>query len=129
MLYLNLRGRKYQDMIEGQMASKDLLSIIQDKTGVNPFYMDPEELPSNDQEMSLYMQLNYKPAIEIAEEEAINTILDENKYLDIRKRVDYDLSVLGIGVMKHEFLKRSWDYSFVRRPGKHSVQLHRRPLF
>jgi hypothetical protein len=96
---------KYQDMIEGQMASKDLLSIIQDKTGVNPFYMDPEELPSNDEEMSLYMQLNYKPAIEIAEEEAINTILDENKYLDIRKRVDYDLSVLGIGVMKHEFLK------------------------
>jgi hypothetical protein len=105
MLYLNLRGRKYQDMIEGQMASKDLLSIIQDKTGVNPFYMDPEELPSNDEEMSLYMQLNYKPAIEIAEEEAINTILDENKYLDIRKRVDYDLSVLGIGVMKHEFLR------------------------
>jgi hypothetical protein len=96
---------KYQDMIEGQMVSKDLLSIIQDKTGVNPFYMDPEELPSNDEEMSLYMQLNYKPAIEIAEEEAINTILDENKYLDLRKRVDYDLSVLGIGVMKHEFLR------------------------
>ena len=96
---------KYQDMIEGQMVSKDLLSIIQDKTGVNPFYMDPDELPSNDDEMSLYMQLNYKPAIEIAEEEAINTILDENKYLDIRKRVDYDLSVLGIGVMKHEFLR------------------------
>ena len=96
---------KYQDMIEGQMVSKDLLSIIQDKTGVNPFYMDPDELPSNDEEMSLYMQLNYKPAIEIAEEEAINTILDENKYLDLRKRVDYDLSVLGIGVMKHEFLR------------------------
>ena len=96
---------KYQDMIEGQMASKDLLSIIQDKTGVNPFYMNPDELPSNDEEMSLYMQLNYKPAIEIAEEEAINTILDENRYLDLRKRVDYDLSVLGIGVMKHEFLK------------------------
>ena len=96
---------KYQDMIEGQMASKDLLSIIQDKTGVNPFYMDPNELPSNDEEMSLYMQLHYKPAIEIAEEEAINTILDENRYLDSRKRVDYDLSVLGIGVMKHEFLK------------------------
>lgn len=96
---------KYQDMIEGQMVSKDILSIIQDKSGVNPFYMDPDELPSNDEEMSLYMQLNYKPAIEIAEEEAINTILDENKYLDLRKRVDYDLSVLGIGVMKHEFLK------------------------
>jgi hypothetical protein len=95
---------KYQDMIEGQMAAKDVLTIVQEETGVNPFVMDPEELPETDEELSLYMQLNYKPAIEIAEEEAINTILDENKYLDLRKRVDYDLTVLGIGVMKHEFL-------------------------
>jgi hypothetical protein len=50
------------------------------------------------------MQLNYKPAIEIAEEEAINTIFDENHYQDTRKRIDYDLAVLGIGVAKHEFL-------------------------
>ena len=50
------------------------------------------------------MQLNYKPAIEIAEEEAINTMFDENHYQDTRKRVDYDLTVLGIGVAKHEFL-------------------------
>lgn len=98
---------KYQDMIEGQMAAKDILTIIQDNTGVNPFSMDPDDLPANDEEMSLYMQLNYKPAIEIAEEEAVNTILEENKYLDLRKRVDYDLAVLGIGVMKHEFLKGS----------------------
>jgi len=98
---------KYQDMIEGQMAAKDILTIIQDNTGVNPFSMDPDDLPANDEEMSLYMQLNYKPAIEIAEEEALNTILEENKYLDLRKRVDYDLAVLGIGVMKHEFLKGS----------------------
>jgi hypothetical protein len=40
--------------------------------------MDPEDLPASDEELSLYMQLNYKPAIEIAEEEAINTILEEN---------------------------------------------------
>jgi hypothetical protein len=98
---------KYQDMIEGQMAAKDILTVIQDNTGVNPFSMDPDDLPANDEEMSLYMQLNYKPAIEIAEEEALNTILEENKYLDLRKRVDYDLAVLGIGVMKHEFLKGS----------------------
>ena len=53
----------------------------------------------------LYMQLNYKPAIEIAEEVAINTILDENRYQDIRKRLDYDQMVLGISVAKHEFKK------------------------
>jgi hypothetical protein len=95
---------KYQDMIEGQMAAKDVLSQIQESTGINPFIMDPEELPETDEELSLYMQLNYKPAIEIAEEEAINTIFDENHYQDIRKRVDYDLTVLGIGMSKHEFL-------------------------
>lgn len=101
------KRNKYQDMIEGQMAAKDILLTIQDKTGVNPFLMNPDELPENDDEMSLFMQLNYKPAIEIAEEEAINTILDENNYFDIRKRIDYDLTVLGIGVGKHEFLPGS----------------------
>jgi len=95
---------KYQDMVEGQMAAKDVLSTIQESTGVNPFMMDPEELPQTDEELSLYMQLNYKPAIEIAEEEAINTIFDENHYQDTRKRIDYDLTVIGIGVAKHEFL-------------------------
>jgi hypothetical protein len=95
---------KYQDMIEGQMAAKDILTTIQQSTGVDPFMMDPEELPETDEELSLYMQLNYKPAIEIAEEEAINTIFDENHYQDTRKRIDYDLTVIGIGVAKHEFL-------------------------
>ena len=95
---------KYQDMLEGQMAAKDVLTTIQKETGVNPFMMEPDELPENDEELSLYMQLNYKPAIEIAEEEAINTIFDENHYQDIRKRVDYDITVIGIGVAKHEFL-------------------------
>jgi hypothetical protein len=95
---------KYQDMIEGQMAAKDVLTTIQEATGANPFMMNPEELPETDEEVSLYMQLNYKPAIEIAEEEAINTIFDENHYQDTRKRIDYDLTVIGIGVAKHEFL-------------------------
>ena len=95
---------KYQDMLEGQMAAKDILSVIQQKTGADPFMMDPNELPETDDEMSLFMQLNYKPAIEIAEEEAINTIFAENHYDDLRKRIDYDQMVLGIGVAKHEFL-------------------------
>jgi len=96
---------KYQDMIESQMVSKDILTTIKDKTGVNAFMMDPEELPETDEELSLYMQLKFKPAIEIAEEEAINTIFDDNHYDDTRKRIDYDVTVVGIGVAKHEFLQ------------------------
>ena len=95
---------KYQDLLEGQMVAKEPLMSIKEKTGFDPFIMNPDELPETDEELSLYMQLNYKPAIEIAEEEAINTILEENKYLDLRKRLDYDLTVLGISIAKHEFL-------------------------
>lgn len=96
---------KYQDMVEGQMVAKPVLEIIQEETGANPFMMDPENIPETDQELSLYMQLNYKPAIEIAEEEAINTIFDENHYDDTRKRLNYDITTIGIGIAKHEFLQ------------------------
>lgn len=98
---------KHQEMIQTQMIGKPLLEKIQDETGVNPFVMNPNELPENDEEMQLYMQLKYKPAIEIAEEEAINTIFDENHYQDTRKRLDYDMTVIGIAVAKHEFLPGS----------------------
>jgi hypothetical protein len=98
------KRNKYQDMIETQMIGKPIFETIQKFTGANPFVTDPNTLPENDEELSLYMQINYKPAIEIAEEVAINTIFDENHYYDTRKRLDYDMTVLGIAVAKHEFL-------------------------
>tara|TARA_R110000868_G_scaffold325218_1_gene586034 strand:- start:6420 stop:8855 length:2436 start_codon:yes stop_codon:yes gene_type:complete len=101
------KRNKYQEMLETQMAGKEVLTQIQNLTGVDPFMMDPDQIPGSDDELSLYMQLNYKPAIEIAEEEAINTIFDENHYDDTRKRINYDTTVIGIGVAKHEFLQGS----------------------
>ena len=95
---------KYQEMIEGQMAAKEPLQVLQKNTGFNPFTMDPDDLPASDEELSLYMNLNYKPAIEIAEEEAIDTMFAENHYEDTRKRIDYDQMVVGVGMAKHEFL-------------------------
>jgi hypothetical protein len=99
------KRNKYQEMVETQMAGKPVLQRIQALTGADPFLMDPDELPESDDELQLFMQLNYKPAIEIAEEEAINTVFDANHYEDIRKRLDYDETVLGISVAKHEFLQ------------------------
>ena len=97
------RRSKYQEMIEGQMTAKPMLEIIKN-AGFDPFSADPDELPETDEELALYMQLNYKPAIEIAQEEAIDTLFENNKYIDLRKRFDYDLTVLGIAIAKHEFL-------------------------
>lgn len=95
---------RYQDMIQADMLSKDILTDIKNNLGVDAFDTNPEELPENDEELALYMELKYKSAIEIAEEEAINTILDQNNYNETRKRVDYDIATLGIGVVKHMFL-------------------------
>ena len=101
------KRNKYQEMLESQKSGKEVLLQIQELSGVNPFVMNPEEIPETDEELSLYMQLNYKPAIEIAEETAINTMFDENHYEDIRKQLNYDATVIGIEVAKHEFLEGS----------------------
>jgi hypothetical protein len=95
---------KFQEMVEADMIAKDLLVQTKQEFGIDAFNVPEDDLPENDQELSLYMQLNYKPAIEIAEEEAINTILDLNHYQDVRKRVDYDITTIGIGVVKHSFV-------------------------
>jgi hypothetical protein len=97
----------YQDMLEGQMVAKEFLQTIQQETGANPFALDPDELPETDEQLSLHMQLKYKPAIEIAEEEAINTLMDENHYQDVKYRTDKDATEIGISIIKHEFLPGS----------------------
>lgn len=98
------KRNQYQDMIEGDMVAKDVLTKMSENFGIDPFVVDPMELPKDDEELQLHMQLKYKPAIEIAQEEAINTIFAENHYQDTRKRVEYDITTIGIGVAKHEFL-------------------------
>jgi hypothetical protein len=95
---------KHQEMVEANMLSKDILMQIKEQFGVDTFDVNPDELPASEEELSLYMQLKYKPAIEIAEEQAINTILDLNHYNDVRKRVDYDITTIGIGMVKHSFV-------------------------
>ena len=98
------RRAKFQQNIETDMVAKDFLLQTQEDFGINGFNTSPDELPETDEELSLYMQLKYKPAVEIAEEEAIQTILDENFYEETRKRMDYDITVVGMGICKHEFL-------------------------
>ena len=93
----------FQSMVERNMLAKGLFEQIEKDFEVNVFEVNPEQLPENDTEMELYMQMNYKPAVEIANEVAINTMLEENHYNDTRKRVDYDIATIGIGMCKHTF--------------------------
>ena len=98
------KRNEFQEMIQSEIIVKPLFQQIESDFGVNVFQTKEEDLPESDDEMELFMQMKYKPAIEIAQEEAINTMLSENHYNDTRSRVDYDLTTLGIGITKHEFI-------------------------
>ena len=94
----------YASGIMRDMNSKKLLNSIKDNLGVDLFNTsDPSNLPESKEELDLYLQLNYKQSIEIAEEEAISTVLDYNRYEEIKKRLAYDLTVLGISCVKTNF--------------------------
>lgn len=99
------KRRQYQDMVETQMAAKHIFERAQEQLGVNPFSMNPDDVPESDEEMNLHMQLKYKPAIEIAEETAISTVFENNYFETIRSEIDEDQVVLGLSVAKHDFLK------------------------
>jgi hypothetical protein len=97
---------KYAEGILRDMMAKDLLNEIQSKLGANLYNTpDPSTLPESKEELEIHLQLDYKQAIEIAEEEVINQILDRNKYTLINRRINYDLVVLGIAAAKTNWNK------------------------
>ena len=99
------RKNAFQEMVEQDMLAKDLLVQTKEQFGIDGFNVPEEEIPETDEELALYMQLKYKPAIEIAEEVAINTLLEMNDYRDVVKpMIDKDITEIGIGAAKHEFL-------------------------
>ena len=94
---------EYMESILADMRTKDLNAYTEQAFGIQIADNDPETLPDSEEELQLHMQLTYKQAVEIAEEQAINTLLDGNKYELTKKRVYYDLAVLGIGAVKTGF--------------------------
>ena len=94
---------KYQVNLEKDMLAKNVMKQVQNDFGINTFATSEEEIPNSSEELALHMQLKYKPSIEIAEEEAINTVLAENRYYELQKQIYYDQTVLGISICKNTF--------------------------
>ena len=95
----------YIESILTDMQTRDFNDQVKNDLGIDIYNNSPELLPENEEELSLHMQLEYKQAIEIAEEQAINSILNSNKYDLIQRRVNYDLVTIGIGCVKNNFNK------------------------
>jgi hypothetical protein len=95
----------YAEAILRDMYSKDLIAKANAVTGQNFMNsgLPQNELPETQEELDLHMQLSYKQSIEIAEEEAISNTLAQNKWDLTRRRLNYDLTVLGIAAVKTNF--------------------------
>jgi len=95
----------YAEMLAQDMFARDVMKQITSTLGSQLFNTDiPEDqMPQTAEELELHMQLSYKQSIEIAEEEAINQVLDVNRWDLIRRRINYDLVTCGIGAVKTNF--------------------------
>lgn len=94
---------KYMESILRDMKTRELSDFAEAAFGISMYENDKETLPENNEELELHMQLTYKQSVEIAEEQAIRTLLEDNKYENIRKRINYDLTVLGMACVKNSF--------------------------
>jgi hypothetical protein len=92
-------------MLAQDIFARDTMKQITAQLGSNLFNttIPEDQMPQTAEELELHMQLSYKQSIEIAEEEAINQVLDYNKWDLIRRRVNYDLVTCGIGAVKTNF--------------------------
>jgi hypothetical protein len=97
---------KYMESIIRDMKSKEFSDAAQSSLNMNLYENNKEDLPDTEEELALHMQLDYKQAIELAEEQAINVLMEGCKFDLTRRRSIYDLVTIGIGATKTTF-----DYS------------------
>ena len=94
---------KYMESVLSDMRSKEFNDLAETTFGVNLYENEKATLPETEEELKLHMQLSYKQSVELAEEQALNVLLDGSNYELTKKRFYYDLTVLGIGAVKTTF--------------------------
>ena len=99
-----VKRTKYAESLQRDMMEKDLINQINQITGMDVSASQGIGLGmESEEDIQLHMQMSYKESIEVAEEEVINNVLANNKYDLIRRRLNYDLTVLGISSVKTSF--------------------------
>jgi len=93
----------YMEAVMSDMEFKAFDDFTMQTLGVNTRKSDQEILPESKEELQLHMQLTYKQAVEIAEEQALSVLMEGNNYELTKKRFYHDLTVLGIGAVKTSF--------------------------
>tara|TARA_R100001369_G_scaffold2152_1_gene7220 strand:+ start:7719 stop:10109 length:2391 start_codon:yes stop_codon:yes gene_type:complete len=94
---------KYMESMLKDIKSKEYNDMVQEGFEMDIYENQKETLPDTEEELALHMQLNYKQAVELAEEQAINVLMEGSKFDLIKRRSLYDLTTIGIGAVKTTF--------------------------
>jgi len=95
---------QYASRLYNDMIAKSYLENLKQTLGVDLYQStDVGTLPESKEELELHMQLSYKQSIEIAEEEAISSMFAQNKFDLIKRRINLDLTTIGISACKTNF--------------------------
>ena len=95
---------EYASKLQEDMVAREYLDSLKQTLGIDLYQSpNPSVIPETADELELHMQLSYKQSLEIAEEEAISTVLAQNKYDLTRRRINMDLTVCGIAASKTNF--------------------------
>ena len=93
----------YMESVLRDMRSREFNDAAKNLFSIDLYENNPDNLPETEEELALHMQLNYKQSVELAEEQAINVLMEASDYDLIRRRCLYDLTVLGMSVTKTTF--------------------------
>jgi len=94
---------EYMESILSDLRSKQLNDYIERSFGIDAYKNDRDQLPDSVEEFELHMQLTYKQAAEIAEEQALNVLMEGSNYELIKRRFYQDITEIGIGAVKTSF--------------------------
>ena len=96
---------KYMEAILSDMEMREFNEEVESRFNLDmkESNIANEDLPESSEELGIHMQLNYKQAVELAEEQALSVLFEGNKYELTKKRFYQDLTVLGIGAVKTAF--------------------------
>ena len=94
---------EYMESVLRDMRTREFNDAAKANFDIDLYENEKETLPDSEEELKLHMQLNYKQSVELAEEQAINTLMNNSDYDLVRRRCLYDLTTIGMGVTKTTF--------------------------
>tara|TARA_R100000664_G_scaffold34245_1_gene55681 strand:- start:2240 stop:4651 length:2412 start_codon:yes stop_codon:yes gene_type:complete len=92
------RRQTRKDHLYYNMMNRDFLNDMSQKSGVD--FTPKDYVPESQEDLDLFMRLNYKQEYEIALEQGIKFVLDTNNFEELRQRIIRDLVVVGQAALK-----------------------------